>query len=502
MNKILLFFPSVADNAEITKSVAILNGIAKQHGWKTDYFDTYEYEKSEQTVASVNARSNTGEVKSFASIDTAVKPREELFGDLQNKIDTFKPDIIAISCSSYEYDHLLTILPKIKIPKETLILIGGVHAVLKPDEVIATGLFDMVCTGDGEETFNELLTKYDNREDLRHIDNIYFRDKKSGEVIKNPRRRLTDESILWKFKQDYSLFDDKYFIYPYHGKLYRRFRFEVGRGCPYNCTYCANSALRNAYQSLGKYFRSRPLDTIKDDMENIMNGHNIEMFLIEDECLLAHSDEWLNDFFEWYGRVIKKPFILQTRPETVTEEKIRILEKANAPFFQVKMGVESGSPRILHEICNRMMKVEQIISAFDVLHKHNITAAACLIIGFPTETREEIFETINLCRRIKPDEMLVNIFQPMPGQQLRDLCIEKGYIKPDDKPHFFTDRSILNMPHISQKEIESLRRVFPLYVILPEEYFHQIERCEKDYENNVELYNELVQLRWKLAPRD
>ncbi|MCK4553857.1 B12-binding domain-containing radical SAM protein [Candidatus Parcubacteria bacterium] len=500
MNKLLFIFPSVANNPEITKAISIFNGIAKRKSWQTDYFDTYVYEKTDKSIASVKERANTGEVKIFTNIDSELKPRQELARDLQNKINTFKPNIIAISCSSYEYEHLLTFWPEIKIPDDTLVIIGGVHCVLKPNQVISTNLFNMVCVGDGEETFEELLTKYDSKEDLRNIKNIYYRDKSSNEIIKNPRRNLTDESVLWKFVPDYSLFHDKYFIYPFHGKLYRRFRFEVGRGCPYDCAYCANSALKKVFHGLGKYYRARPLEDMKFDMEVLLNKYNIEMFLLDDECLLAHSTEWLNDFFSWYGEKAQKPFILQTRPETITEEKIQILEKSNAPFFLVKMGIESGSERILKDVCNRMTKIEQIEKAYEILRGHDkIISSGCFMIGLPYETREDIFKTINLCRKVKPDEMLVNIFQPLPGQKLKEVCIKEGYMNEDDKLCFFTDSSILKMPQISCEEITNLRRVFPLYATLPEKYFDKIELCEKDFNNNQELYKELVDLRWSIG---
>lgn len=503
MNKILFIFPSVANNPEITKAIAIFNGIAKRQFWQTKYFDTFEYEKNEKSTASVKARSATGEVKAFANIDSNLRPRQELVRDLQSLIDNFQPDIIAISCSSFEYEHLLTFWPEIRISKDKIVLIGGIHSILKPEEVIGTGLFDIVCAGDGEEAFEEILDKYGKQEDLRYIKNIYYNDKINKEIIINPKRNLIREEILWKYKPDYSLFDDKYFIYPFHGKLYRRFRFEVGRGCPYNCAYCANSALKTAYHGLGKYYRTRPLETMKMDMEALLKEYNIEMFLLDDECLLAKSNEWLDDFFEWYGKAIKKPFLLQTRPETITEEKLQILEKSNAPFFLVKLGVESGSERILKDICNRTTKIGQIEKAFEILRQHKkIISGACFMMGFPSETREEIFQTINLCRRIKPDEMLVNIFQPLPGQKLRDMCVEKGYIEEDAKSCFFTDHSILKMPQISQEEITNLRRVFSLYAALPEKYFKEIEICEKDYENNKGIYEKLVNLRWELAGKE
>jgi hypothetical protein len=55
---------------------------------------------------------------------------------------------------------------------------------------------------------------------------------------------------------------------------------------------------------------------------------------------------------------------------------------------------------------------------------------------------------------------------------------------------------MLKMPRLSANEIVNLRRTFTLYAFLPEKYYPDIEKCEKDYLSNKELLKELVQLRW------
>jgi hypothetical protein len=86
----------------------------------------------------------------------------------------------------------------------------------------------------------------------------------------------------------------------------------------------------------------------------------------------------------------------------------------------------------------------------------------------------------------------------MPGQRLTDLCIKEGFLTGKEKLTNFTSRSILRMPQISPEEILNLRRVFLLYAMLPKKYYEKIEKCEKDYDNNKSLYEELVSLRWRL----
>ena len=118
------------------------------------------------------------------------------------------------------------------------------------------------------------------------------------------------------------------------------------------------------------------------------------------------------------------------------------------------------------------------------------------MIGFPTETREEVFETINLIRENKPDVSVMSVFYPFKGVPLRQFCIERGYIDGTEKARTFTDMSILKNQPMSPEEIRNLRRTYRLYTKLPKEYFPKIQLCEKDYENHKELFKELVSLSW------
>ena len=473
--------------------------MAKRLSWEVDYFDTYVYQKDQD---STEAREYSGEFKfsaRYSSIEQ--KALEQLVPDLQKKVDLFRPDIVAVSCISFEYEFLITFFHQIAFPNESLVIIGGIHATLEPEKVIETGLFDLVCIGEGEQVFVDILNHYEEGLGLDNIKSTYFYDKIAARVTKNPRRSLINQSELWKNEPDYSHFGEQYFVYPFDGKLYRRFDFEVARGCPYNCTYCGNTALKEANKGLGRFVRVRPLEDIKNEMKRMIDHFGIELFYFGDECFFSHSVEWINKFVEWYGKDIRKPFILQTRPETITEKKIDLIKQMNAPFFQISLGIESGSEKILFEVCNRKTKICKIIQSFNLLAKNEIRTCAFFMIGLPFETREDIFQSIGLCRHIRPTVAIVSIFQPLPGQVLRKICIEEGFITGNEPMPTFTGNSILKMPQISSDQIVNLRRTFLLYAYLPKQYYPQIEKCEKDYNNNKELYKELVDIRWRLDGR-
>jgi radical SAM superfamily enzyme YgiQ (UPF0313 family) len=498
--KIFFLFPNTANNPTVTTSIPIFSGIAKELGWKQKYFDTTWYQKTQD---STEGKEKTGGFRpGFVKLERHYLPKKRLISDLQKALDKFSPDILAITTMSPDYEFLMTFFPQIKVPAKTITIIGGVHVTFATDEVVKSKLFDIACVGQGENTFREILTRYEQKRSLKNVQGTYFINKNSGKVIKNPRRRMLSSEEVWQTDANYSLFDDSYFTFPFDGKMVKMFKLEVGRGCPFNCSYCGNTALKEDSAGLGNFLYARDIDSIFRTTKEVIEKYKIEMFNFTDECFLARPKAWLNEFAKRWHAEVRRPLFIQSRPETITEENIKLLKSCGAPFVQVGLGVESGSEKILHEVCNRMMKVDIIIKAYDLLNKHGARTNAYFMLGFPHETREDIFETINLCRRINSDINSVAIFQPLPGSKLRKVCLDEGLLDENEKCSTYTGGSILKMPQISAEEISNLFRVFLLYAKLPKKYYPQIEKCEKDYENNKELFEKLVKLRWKIEDKN
>jgi len=214
---------------------------------------------------------------------------------------------------------------------------------------------------------------------------------------------------------------------------------------------------------------------------------------------LARPVSWLRQFCERWKSEICKPFLLQTRAETVNTETLDTLIGSGAPFIQIGIGVESGSKRVLKEVCNRTADPDETVRAYDLMRTYpNIRTNAYFMIGLPTETREEIWQTIELCKRIDSKVNSVAIYQPFPGQALREKCIRLGYITGDEAMASFTGGSVLSQLHITQADIYGLWRTFMLYAKLPETYYQEINKCENDYEAHKALFESLVATRWEM----
>ncbi|MCZ7393710.1 MAG: radical SAM protein [Candidatus Methanoperedens sp.] len=491
--KILLLFPNTSNDGVAPLAISILSTIAKKSGFDVRYFETSFYKKKSTAG---EEREQTGEFKSVNRESFVhLRPFKFMAEDLNTVLSNYQPDILAVSANSLEYDLFCDLIKNINFgEKKPFILVGGVHATISPQEVIENKFVDAICIGQGEEAWQEFLIKFKNGLDFTDTKNLWI--KTVGKVIKNGVRPLLSEDKLWEVELDEIFFDERHYLKPFDGRIYKRGLVELSRGCPYSCSYCVNTAFKNIYRGQGKFVVFRPYPNLKKRIINLVES-GFEMLQFQDECFLSASYDYLKEFCSWYGKEVRLPLLVQTRPESVTDEKIKLISDMGVPV-QISCGVETGSERILRKICNRKVTLEQIKKAFGIIHKYGLRSNAYTMIGFPTETRKDVFDTINLIREINPDISIMSVFYPFKGVPLRQFCIDKGYINGDEKAKTFTDRSILKNQPMSPEEIQNLRRTYRLYTKLPQKYFPEIELCEKDYESYKKLFNELVSLSWNI----
>jgi radical SAM superfamily enzyme YgiQ (UPF0313 family) len=320
------------------------------------------------------------------------------------------------------------------------------------------------------------------------IRNIYFKNQKR--IITNEIRPYIKNLDALPF-MNLDMFDQYHHIGAYQGKLVKYGRFETGRGCPYNCTYCINGALHQVYTHEKKHLRhkspGRTIAELQYGSEKI--GFDIIRFV--DETFTAVSEDWLAEFVTLYRAHIAKPLVIATRPECVTRSKMEILRNAH-DHIQVTMGIESGSQKIRKEVCNRRMSNQTILNACHLCHELGFLTASFNMIGLPDETRDDFFETIALNRQAGVHIPMLSYFYPFEGCQLREYCLTKGYIEDTLTEVDYSVASVLKMPGFSLQEMEGLRRTFVMYVKMDKTYYPDIQKAEYDdaiFQKLVDLYN-------------
>lgn len=209
------------------------------------------------------------------------------------------------------------------------------------------------------------------------------------------------------------------------------------------------------------------------------------------DTFFAYSPREFDAFIEMY-RDIRLPFWCQTRPETIIAQRNRLEELKNIGLHFISFGLEHGNESFRAEVVNRRMSNKILFDAFRATREIGVPFNVNNIIGFPGETRDLVFDTIELNRQIGAASMSCSIFMPYHGTDLHRLALERGYITTDTICPSNNDEAIMNMSSMSRAEIMGLAKTFVLYVRFPKNRWSEIALAEK---NTVEGRAKLEALR-------
>ena len=491
--RILFVYPNTMASTLVPINLSQLSACLKEKGFEVDLFDTTFYKTEE--ISSEQKRVELLQIKPFDLADRGLEfKKDNIYDDLRKKISQFQPDLMGFTLVEDTWEltkSLLNVVKDFDIP----VIAGGVLVTAVPEEIISHHDIDMVCLGEGEETLIELCQKIERGEDYSDIKNIWI--KKDGKVVKNTLRRLQDIDALPYI--DYEIWGRERLGRPMFGKIYTMIHVEIDRGCPNQCAYCAAPVLSNFFrkEGCGPYYRRKKIPRVMAELEYLAKKYRPDYINFNSETFLAKPAEELKEFAEEYKKRIHLPFWAQTRPETITEEKIKILKEMGVN--SMNFGIEHGNEAFRKKMLQRYGSNQQIIDGLALVEKYQIPYTANNIIGFPEETRDLIFDTIELNRQLNPRTINCSMFVPYRGTPLRKYCLEKGYLDEDAKVHNVTDGVRLKMSSISYEELKGLQRTFSLYIRFPKSEWSRIKIAEKfDEEGNriFEEYKNIYQERY------
>jgi anaerobic magnesium-protoporphyrin IX monomethyl ester cyclase len=369
---------------------------------------------------------------------------------IEEELSRFNPQLVAISTTYDQFpltEEVCSFLAEIDAPP---VVIGGIHATTCPEECLGISNVIGACRGEGEEAMVEFVSLLARKEDCSGVKNFWLR--RQGKLIRNPLRPLIDDLNALPFP-DRELIDFQRLV-----DIQHEAQFMAGRGCPYQCTYCVNHYLMREYKGRGRFIRMRDVDNIITEIEQVLTRYRgIEHIGFDDDIFILDR-EWLSRFAEEYPRRVGIPFWCNARVNLVDEEVVSLLKKAGC--FQVKMGVESGNPRIRNEVLNRKIKDEEIIRAFDLVHKAGIECWSFNMIGLPYETEETILDTIRLNRKIKSDLMSLSVFHPYPETESYHLVKKEGWLTNKVISSYFDSKPVIALTTADEQVIVDYFHIF------------------------------------------
>ena len=126
------------------------------------------------------------------------------------------------------------------------------------------------------------------------------------------------------------------------------------------------------------------------------------------------------------------------------------------------MAIECGNEPLRNKILKRNLSDKQILKSCQMLHDENLKVGTINILGLPTETIDNMKETLRINRVCKPDHVSANLFIPLPGVELTFLAIQKGLL--DEK--FTSSKSTHHVSEMKYPE-EVKRFLYPFKALFP-----------------------------------
>lgn len=481
---ILFFHPANYLEIGIPQGIAILSAVLKEQGHKVGLFDT-TFAKPKDYTAMQDAMMAGPAIykKTEYTLEDLVlnDPNIDVVTEFQNKIDEFKPDLLAVSTMTTNYESAIDTLKK--VDARCPVIIGGVHPTISPDEVIAESVIDMLCIGEGEEALAELCRAMEDGRDYTTIKNLWV--KNNGALYKNGVRPFVDLDALPC--PDWSMFDARHLFRPFMGEIYTGGFYISSRGCPGACTYCVNLALRNTFKNCGRYFRYQKPDTTIAHLTELKQKYGATWFKFGDDTFLLQSLRNLQELAERM-EPLNIRFGCSVRPDTVNEQKVKLVKKMGCVAMSI--GIETGNEKIRRNVLNRQISNEQIERAFKIVNDHGIRISSFNLIGLPTETRENVFETIAFNQKLNVKSANVYILYPFPGTQInRENDIH--YRGRDNRIIPMSKASVFNLSAMGIEEIEGLEKTFNLYLSLPKQLWPVVQLAEERTSRGDVIFNAL-----------
>lgn len=465
---VLFIYPNFRSASLIPPGVTLLSRILKNHGFSVDLFDTTDYAVDLSKDYERLTQESLGVQP--APLRELKKKSQDPWKDLNDKINSFGPNLIMMSCTESTFLLGVEVIRHIKHHNhhEIPVILGGSFATFAPERALDFPEIDIVCVGEGEKPLLELCQRMEKGKPYKDISGLWFRGL-SGHLIKNPPPSPVslDENPS---NFDLGLFDLERLDRPMDGILYRMAPVETIRGCVYHCGFCNSrntgsrkKSMRKVYEEI-MYYKAPPF--------------NIEYLFFWADTFLMMSKHELDEFVEMY-KDVGLPFWVQTRIETITDWRLQKLKDVG--LHHIAFGIENGDEKFRQEVILKEFSNDDAVRKLEITAEMGIIYNTNNMVGYPHETREIAMQTVELNRRF-PKVHTTNCFtfSPYYGTPARDEAVRAGFMEDDLIAPGVAEDSILTMPQFSKAEIRGFRLCFPLYVKFPKSRWGTIRQAEKD----------------------
>jgi len=334
----------------------------------------------------------------------------------EGRLRETRPDVVGFQVYTHDLAAVSAYLEVIKRHRpDTWVVLGGPHPSAAPGPTLELlqGIRGFVIKGEADRSFPTLMDRCASgafaATPLDDIPGLVWRQ--DGRVVENPMRWIEDmDSIPFPA---WDLMPPDRFPPSPHAAFYKKLPVApmiASRGCPYQCVYCAGSI------TMGKTVRYRSVENVLEEVTHLLRTYGVkEIHFVDDNFthkrgfVLKLCEEVLRRGLRFYWTCPNG-----VRLNTLDEELLGAMKAAGC--YALAVGIESGSQRILDKM-RKGLALDEIRSKVSLIRKAGMTPIGFFVVGFPTETREEMEQTIRYSRGLGLKRANFMLFHPFPGTE-------------------------------------------------------------------------------------
>jgi len=394
-------------------------------------------------------------------------------------LDEWKPGLIGFSCLSQQYASGLELAQWLRERSTETglalppMIVGGIHPTMVPEAVMADGVWDHVGVGECEDSLLELVGRIERGASAEDVPNFHsWRDGQrplvfdEERVVRNPVGPFPSLDELPD--PDYELFDTQRILEKKNGW----FGLLTCRGCPYRCTYCLNHRIVDRYRAdqgrsvsdLG-FFRFRDPARVVAEMAHVLETYDgIGTFILDDDLFTQNVEHALAFCEAYEASGLEVPYVVNAHVQCLDPRLAEALASSGCQIL--KLGIESGSPKIRKQVLQRHMTNGDILETIAMAERHALHTSGFVMVGLPGEEREDRWMTVDLLAQSNIGRFRTSRFFPFPGTESYEEALRGGYIRADQEVRLtdFTESSCMDFGPVENLLIDKLATCMPWFV--------------------------------------
>ena len=334
------------------------------------------------------------------------------------KIKQIKPNVYAISFTTPRRElSFKTINEVSKLGLKMLMVAGGAHPTIDPQDVLKNTPIEICIIGEGEETVTELLKNVQSKEPTSNVAGTVNQQKNNG-----VRPLLKDIN----FFPAWEIIDFENYDIAVSKKKRMAYLLPI-RGCPNYCTYCSNPV----WKLEKPWIRQRSPKNIAQEI-NYLYGRGIREIYLRSDTFNVNI-KWCLEVCSEIEKLNLKDMTFQCnlRADNLTNELAQKLRDIHV--WLAHIGLESANERVLKGIGKNATQADNI-RTLELLKKHHIKVYGFLMLynaweingKLEYETPEEVNNTLEFAKNCLKDNLIEyiswSITNPIIGSKLYDIA--------------------------------------------------------------------------------